>query len=312
MTHAPHGEQLFVERDSHSPSLVSYHRAAHTSLPSEMDAPTLTELEFQQFLDLIYRVAGIRIPPTKRVLVTNRLRRRLRATGIDGFAKYYALLTSPAGKDEMPRFLDEITTNETYFFRDPHQFTWFREEFLPQIAQQAQLRKRPKTLRVWSAAASTGAELYSAAICLLEQKAAFAGWSIAFLGTDLSGAVLQSAREGAFDQRDLRLVSPEQRRRFFDEDKAKQRWVVKPEVKALATWKTHNLMRKLPEAPFDCIFLKNVLIYFDATSKQVVARHVMEALGKCGHLVLGPTEVLSQMLPGLEKRKSWLYQRPGS
>ncbi len=95
----------------------------------------LTEPEFESFRALIYRIAGIRIPDTKRVMVTNRLRRRLRDTGIDSFAKYYAYLNSGAGQGEVPRFLDAITTNETYFFRDPHQYEWFGETFLPEVAR---------------------------------------------------------------------------------------------------------------------------------------------------------------------------------
>src|SRR6185312_6858431 len=97
----------------------------------------LTDDEYHRFCGLIYRVAGIRIAENKRVMVGNRVRRRLRATGIGSFAEYYARLTSPAGNGEMPLFLDAITTNETYFFRDPQHYDWLSETFLPEIARQA-------------------------------------------------------------------------------------------------------------------------------------------------------------------------------
>src|SRR5262249_4815248 len=150
----------------------------------------LTEEEFERFRVLIYRVAGIRIPTSKRVLITNRVRRRLRATGIGTFSAYYAHLTSASGKNEMPQFLDAITTNETYFFRDGHHFEWIGETFLPEVARQARMRLRDKSLRIWSAACATGEELYSIALKLWAQKTQFAGWKTTLLGTDISGAAL--------------------------------------------------------------------------------------------------------------------------
>lgn len=281
--------------------------------PTTMEPTTLSDSDFERFLALIYRVSGIRIPNTKRVLVSNRLRRRLRATGIKDFTSYYGYLTSPAGAAEMPLFLDEITTNETYFFRDPHQYEWFGSEFLPEIADQALKRHRPKRLRVWSAAASNGAELYSLAIQIQEKRALFGGWSIQLIGTDLSGAILAEARAGCYDGRALRLVDPQLRRRYFDQQPEADRWTIKPEMRALATWKAHNLLRPLiNEAPFDCIFVKNVLIYFDAESKQTVARRIVEALAPRGYLVLGPTEMITRLIDPLERRKSWLFQRPAA
>jgi chemotaxis protein methyltransferase CheR len=275
-----------------------------------MNLIELTALEYERFCSLIYQVAGIKIPPTKRVMVSNRLRRRLRATGIETFAAYYEFLTSPAGTAEMPRFLDEITTNETYFYRDIQHFNWLAETFFPEVAEAGRLRKRPRSLRIWSAAASTGEELYSIALRIAEVKHLFTGWSISLVGTDLSGAVLAAARAGTYDDRAVRLVSPDQRQRFFDHDPKTQRWVVKPEVRAMATWKVHNLLTLLREEPFDCVFIKNVLIYFDTSSKQTVVKHLIHSLARRGYLVVGPTEGISTMLGPLEKLKPWLYRRP--
>ena len=271
----------------------------------------LTDDEYERFCGLIYRVAGIRIADNKRVMVSNRVRRRLRATGIGSFAEYYAHLTSAAGNGEMPLFLDAITTNETYFYRDPQHYEWLGDTFLPEIAHQAALRKRPKTLRIWSAACSTGEEPYSIALKLLDKKTMFAGWRTTILGTDLSGSVLADARTGHYDARAVRLVEPAQRLAFFDEDKAAQRWKVKKAVKALVTWKQHNLLFPPKEDPFDCIFIKNVLIYFDKESKEVVVRNLIGALDKGGYLVVGPTEGIYTMLDSLTKLKPWLYQRGG-
>jgi chemotaxis protein methyltransferase CheR len=275
-----------------------------------MNHVELTEEEYQKFCRLIYRVAGIRIAENKRVMVGNRVRRRLRATGIGSFAAYYAHLTSPPGNDEMPLFLDAITTNETYFFRDPQHYNWLSETFLPEIAQQAALRNRPKTLRIWSAACSTGEEPYSIALKVLAKRPLFAGWRTTLLGTDLSGAVLAAAQTGSYDARAIRLIESPERRTFFLEDPTSQRWIVKPEVKALVTWKQHNLLSPLKDDLFDCIFLKNVLIYFDTESKQIVVQNVIDTLAKGGYLVIGPTEGIYAMLDSLRKLKPWLYQRP--
>jgi chemotaxis protein methyltransferase CheR len=275
-----------------------------------MNQLELTETEYQKYCELIYRVAGIRIAENKRVMVSNRVRRRLRETGISGFAEYYAFLTSPRGGDEMPLFLDAITTNETYFFRDTQNYDWLGNTFLPEIIQQAALRKRSKILRIWSAACSTGEEPYSIALKILAKKPVLAGWRTTILGTDLSGAVLNVARAGSYDARAVRLIEPAQRIAYFDEEPTKERWTAKPEVRATVTWKQHNLLFPLKEDPFDCIFLKNVLIYFDTNSKQSVVRNVIDSLVKGGYLVVGPTEGIYMMLDSLTKLKPWLYQRP--
>jgi chemotaxis protein methyltransferase CheR len=270
----------------------------------------LTEEELARFQELIYRVAGIRIPSTKRVMVTNRLRRRLRATGIASFTGYYKFLTSPLGGGEMPLFLNEITTNETYFFRDPHHYEWFGDTFLPEIIQQARLHQRPRTLRVWSAACSTGEELYSLALKIQARRAQLAGWRITLMGTDLSEAVLKAARAGCYDARALRLVPRDDQQLYFDSDLSTQRWTLKTEIRSLATWRLHNLLEPLNVEPFDCVFLKNVLIYFDANSKQTVVKNILPMVAKKGYLVVGSTEGIYSMLGSLTRRKTWLYQSP--
>jgi len=270
----------------------------------------LTDEEYEKFCSLIYRVAGIRIADSKRVMVGNRVRRRLRATGISNFARYYAYLTSPAGNGEMPLFLDAITTNETYFLRDTQHYDWLGDVFLPEISQQAALRKRPKCLKIWSAACSTGEELYSIALTVIAKRPLLAGWKITLLGTDLSGAALAAAQAGSYDARAVRLIEPSLRQKFFDEDRQAQRWIVKPDIKVLVTWKQHNLLLPLGDNLCDCIFLKNVLIYFDANSKQTVVQNVIDALAKGGYLVIGPTEGIYGMLGSLNKLSPWLYQRP--
>jgi chemotaxis protein methyltransferase CheR len=269
----------------------------------------LSSEEFEKFRVLVYQQSGIRIAPGKQVMVANRLRRRLRETGAESFSAYYDLLTSMNGASELPRFLDEITTHETYFYRDKVHFEWFGKELIPELVRLARAGKRSRRLRVWSAACSTGEELYSLGIQLLGQKSQLAGWDVTMLGTDLSGASLAAARAGRYEARAVRLVPKGELQSYFDHDSEGGTWTVKPELRELATWKQHNLMRKLDTEPFDCIFLKNVLIYFDEASKRAVARNLMAALAPGGYLVVGLTEGVHAMLGGLQKRSAWLFQQ---
>ena len=268
----------------------------------------LDEADFERFLALIYRVAGIRIPASKKVMLTNRLRRRLRATGIASFAEYYERLTAPGSATEMPAFLDAITTNETYFYRDAQQYEWLGGTFLPEFARSASPRNKP--LRIWSAACATGEEAYSIALKVAANRPALAGREVTILGTDLSNAALASAKAGEYDDRAVHLVPVAERERSFTLDPVQRRWTLKPEIRGLVTWRYHNLLKPLASGAFDCIFIKNVLIYFDGESKQSVVRHLLASLAKGGYLVVGPTEGIFGMLGPLTRHKTWLYQNP--
>ncbi|MHC5544968.1 CheR family methyltransferase, partial [Singulisphaera rosea] len=120
-----------------------------------------------------------------------------------------------------------------------------------------------------------------------------------------------AARAGSFDDRSLRLVPVAQRRSYFDPDASGQRSTIKPEIRASVTWKPHNLLLPLNEEPFDLIFIKNVLIYFDLASKQVVVKHLLDRLAMGGCLVVGPTEGIHNMLGELRRENAWAYRRGG-
>ena len=273
----------------------------------------LADKEFASFQKYIYETAGIRLGDHKKTLVGNRLRRRLAATGSSTYSDYYRFLTSAAGKNELPNFLDEVTTNETYFFRDEHQYEWFEKTFLPEVIDEGQKGKRPKSLKVWSAASSTGEEPYSIAMCLRQRLAVPDGWIFRIFGTDLSEGALQKAGKAVYGDRSLQLVSQSQRRRFFKQSKGESNgeptWALTDDVKELVTYQCHNLLKPMTRGPFDCIFIKNVLIYFDEASKRAVVEHLMKALSRGGYLVVGPSEGIFRMLDSLEKIKPWLYRK---
>ncbi len=276
-----------------------------------MELEQLNPKQFARFRDFIYEKSGIRINDNKLSLLSNRIRRRLRAGEFDEFDAYYDDLTSPRGLHELGPFLDEVTTNETSFFRTVAHFDWFKTDFLGQaVAAERQGKRRP-SLRIWSAACAGGAEPYTIAICLLENLYRLRGWSLTILGTDISEEALEAARQGIFRSRPIEALSERQRRRYFqalkDDD---DRWQVKAEVRRMTRFAKHNLMTPSPQEPFDCIFIRNVLIYFDRESKETVVDNLMKALAPGGYLVVGPSEGIYDMLDPLQRHCPFLYQKP--
>lgn len=267
----------------------------------------LTPKQFSAFRTFIYRASGIRVDEAKITLVSNRIRRRVKAGSFADFDAYYRFLTSAAGEEELGEFLDAITTNPTHFFRTPSHFDWLRSEFVADLLA----RHRPGPggeLRVWSAASSTGEEVYSIAICLAENVLKLRGWKITILGTDISAGVLRGARAARYKPSALEEVTEAQKRRYFEQlDDGS--WQVRDNIRTMVEFRHHNLMEPLQAAPFDCIFIRNVLIYFDRDSKKVAIKHLLAALKPGGYLVVGPSEGIYDMLDPLVKRSTFLYQK---
>jgi chemotaxis protein methyltransferase CheR len=264
----------------------------------------LTPKQFEAFRKFIYRESGIRIEVSKITLMSNRIRRRVRAGNFADFDAYYRFLTSAKGKDELEQFLDAITTNPTHFFRTPSHFDWFRKDFVTEM-----IAREQRSLRVWSAASSTGEEVYSLAICLAENHLRLRDWTITILGTDISEGVLRRAREANYKASALEEVTESQKRRYFEAADDGQTWRVRQTVRDMVEFRRHNLMEPLRAAAFDCIFIRNVLIYFDRDSKKVVIKHLLDSLASSGYLVVGPSEGIYDMLDPLVKRSTFLYQK---
>jgi chemotaxis protein methyltransferase CheR len=274
-----------------------------------MDLDKLSPRQFELFREFIYRKSGIRIEPSKITLLTNRIRRRVKARELADFDAYYRLLTSASGAGELEQFLDEVTTNETSFFRTPHHFEWFKGPFLDELlARPAAARK----IRIWSAACSTGEEPYTLAICLAESSLKLRDWKTSILATDLSEAVLRQARTGVYRSRSLQELSEQRLKRHFDPHSEVGSFAIRPALKSMIEFRRHNLMEPTPGPPFDCIFLRNVLIYFDRDSKQVVINNLVRALAPGGYLVVGPSEGIYDMLGMLQKHSHFAYQKPFS
>lgn len=277
--------------------------------PSNLEQ--VTDQQLRQFAKLIYERTGIRVSPQKKTLLSNRVRRRLRKTGIKDFGEYYEHLKRlRPSEPEWDAFLQEITTHETYLFRDEVQWQWFSNTFLAQQAAEATSGKKPRSLKIWSAACSTGDEATTIACCVAACLPNFQQWKISILGTDIGIGALEQARSAVFGERAMRLVPEQYRRRFFDKAKDAQIWHAKPILTGMMSFRQHNLMAPFREKEFDLVFLKNVLIYFDATSKRTVIGHVTAAVRPGGLLLAGAAEGIADMTRDFTRMQPWLFRRP--
>jgi len=274
-----------------------------------MDAAQLSSQEFEQFQTLIFQVSGIRVPPNKVMMLSNRIRRRLRATGVSDFDAYLKLLRSPAGDREVAGLLNAVTTNETSFFRTSKHFDWLQTDFVDDLRQRAKQGTHPQQIRIWSAACSTGEEPYTIAMCLTEARHKVPNWKIEVHATDISEDALARARAGVFDSHVSDEVPEKLRNRYFIHHAVTNQWQAKASLKELITVSRHNLMEPRTQGDYDCIFLRNVLIYFSRESKQVVIDHLVRSLAVGGYLVIGPSEGIFDMLGMLQKRTPFAYQK---
>ena len=275
-----------------------------------MDLTKLTSGEFDRFRTFIYGETGIRLADGKITLLSNRIRRRLRELDIESFEEYYNLLTQKKLKGELEHFIDAVTTNETHFFRTGGHFDWFIDSFLPTIRTEVSEKKRDKSLRIWSAACSSGEELYTLAICVDESRHQFAGWKISLLGSDISETMISAARKVVFPNRSLDQTTDERRSRYFAQLQNDAGWSIRSRLIDMCEFKRHNLLDPMPNEPFDCIFIRNVFIYFDKKSKEVAVQNLIHALAPGGFLVVGPADGIYDLLGELDKKTIFLYQKP--
>jgi chemotaxis protein methyltransferase CheR len=271
---------------------------------------SLTPQQFTMFQKFIYRQTGIWTQDGKIALLSNRIRRRLRERSLQSFDDYYGLLAAGSIPGELEAFIDAITTNETHFFRMPAHFDWFAGPFLDELVAGASAGSRERSLRVWSAACSSGEEPYSLAISLAEQASRLGGWSLEVVGTDICESALATGRSATYRKRSLESVSAERLAKHFIATPGGDIWTVRPEVARLCQFHRHNLLDPMPGPKFDCIFIRNVLIYFDSGSKPVALKHLVDSLHGGGYLVVGTTDGAHDHLEGVERRSTFLYRKP--
>ena len=269
----------------------------------------LTTTEFQRFHDLIYRTAGIHSPTEKLELLSNRIRKRIRAIGETSYDSYLMRIGLSSGAQEMQAFLDSVTTNETYFFRCQRHWDHFRE-WLVEQKQDPELTRRG--LRLWSAAASNGAEACTMLIVLHQVLGeGFGGVPVEILGTDLSTEILAEAERAVFRPYALAQTPEACVKRYFSAADDGDGYAFDRSLLRHVRFRQHNLMERLTEpGRFDAVFIRNVMIYFDQASRERVLDHAFQVTRPGGLLVVGESESLLSVKHEFGYQKPSIFRKP--
>ncbi len=273
----------------------------------------LTEKNFNRLRELIYSLCGIKLIPAKKTMLEGRLRKRLRALGINSFDSYCNYLLSDEGMStESVHMVDVVTTNKTDFFREPDHFDYLSAVVLPDLARSAGAG-HGSPLSVWSAGCSTGEEPYTLAMVLSEYGRNHPGFNFRILGTDISTKVLEIARRGIYDHDRISPVPMPLRRKYLLRSRDRTRNLVRiaPELRSLVSFRRLNFM----ESDFgirehiDVIFCRNVLIYFDKETQERVLQRFCRHLSRGGYLFTGHSETLQNMRLPLIQATTTVYKK---
>ena len=263
---------------------------------------TMSLQDFLSIREFIYGRTGIFFSESKQYFLENRLNRRLQEVNLSAYRDYLGLLQGAQGKEELKQLFNEITTNETSFWRNPPQIEAFQRIVLPEAVALARARGGSR-LRIWSAACSSGEEPFTLAmICQEAKDGLLRGMSVEILATDISEKVLGLAREGGYGSYTLRNLTPAQVNQHFTQQ-GPDTFQVKPELKQLVDFRNFNLVdygnyRTL--GSFDVIFCRNVLIYFDDAVKAKVIKGFHEALQPKAFLLVGHSESIHSFNVGFD------------
>jgi chemotaxis protein methyltransferase CheR len=275
-----------------------------------LEPAELSEKQFQTISGLVKDLCGINLHDGKRELVKARLTKRLRVLQMDNYAQYVDFIATDQGQQELLTMLDALSTNLTSFFRECAHFDLLREKILPEILRS---RMQDRRIRIWSAGCSSGEEPYSIAIVLRETLGSLGGWDAKVLATDLSRRVLEIARRGVYGKDRLqqvpsRMVSEHFRPAGAD---APDKYQVHDPLRQMVTFARLNLMDPWPmRGPFDAIFCRNVMIYFDKPTQNRLVERFWDLLGSGGVLFLGHSESLTGVRHRFKYVQPTVYGKP--
>lgn len=267
--------------------------------------PEMDLHEFRNFADLFSDHIGIFLPITKRNFMSTRLAKRLRVLGLQGFDEYWKLLNKDGLDDELQLAVDLITTNETFFFREPNHFKYLSEFILPE------LHEKNKPVKIWSAASSTGQEAYSIAMIMAEYFGLEKDWLV--YGTDISNRVLKKARNGVYPMGEVKNIDAVHLKRYClrGNEEYEGYFLIDGELRRHVDFFHANLMAEMDEslAGFDVVFLRNVMIYFESKRVSELLEKLRCRINKGGYLVVGHTESMAVKNSGFKQIKPSIYQR---
>lgn len=271
-----------------------------------MEIP-ISDQEFELFRAYIYQVAGIALNENKASLVQGRLSKRLRELGYASFAEYYDYIL----KDEAEawRLISAISTNVTSFFREESQW-----QYLAEYLHEFRAKKHAKRLRIWSSACSSGEEPYSIAMFLAEQLPDFSEWDIRILATDISIDVLRRAKRGIYPHKSVESLPLPLLNKYFHRisDGNLHHYAISEEIKSKIIFRIFNLIRgdfSLFNKPFDMIFCRNVMIYFDPPSQQALISRFARLLQSGDLLLVGHSEALTKHRDDFLPLKQSIYKK---
>jgi chemotaxis protein methyltransferase CheR len=252
----------------------------------------LTGEDFQAIAAMLHADAGIYLTETKATLVYSRLAKRLRALGLENFRDYCTLVAGSDGIGERQKMIAALTTNVTRFFREPHHFQHLKEQVLQPLAEQA---KRGRRIRLWSAGCSSGQEPYSIALTVLSVVPEAPSLDIKILATDIDPHMIADGQCGTYSDSAIADVPADLRRRYFvSSPSSRGAFDVSDELRRLITFRELNLNGAWPlRGPFEAIFCRNVVIYFEELSQQRIWSRFAPLLAPGGCLYVGHSERVS-------------------
>lgn len=281
------------------------------AVPAGNYGPILGDAEFNFIRHVIGENAGIVLGPNKRQLVQGRLARRLRELGLPTYEAYCEHVRE-SGPEELVDLINALTTNVTAFFRENHHFDALAAYMLPEALQRNQSSRR---LRIWSAGCSTGEEPYCIAMVASEALPSSGRWDLKILATDIDSNVIESARQGIYPLERLSAVPQNRLRRCFRKGVGPNtgQALIQPDIARLISFRTLNLQHSWPmKGPFDIIFCRNVMIYFDQSTRERLVARFAELLAPEGYLCLGHSESIHAGTAPFRLVGKTIYRRAGS
>ena len=245
--------------------------------------------EYDYLRQFLKSRSGLVLSNEKQYLIESRLLPVARKTGLQSISALVAKLKEPRETTLAEAVVEAMTTNESFFYRDKTPFEHFTQVMMPELLKS---RASQKKIRIWCAAASTGQEPYTLAMCLKEMEAKIAGWRIEILGTDISNEVLERAKGGTYTQFEVQRGLPIQLLlKYFTQQG--ESWTISPQLRSMVQWRKFNLLESFASfGQFDIVFCRNVLIYFDQTTKVDILGRISKIVAPDGYLVLGAAETV--------------------
>ena len=273
--------------------------SANASLPKRV--PEISDEEFLKFKEFFYRRTGISFEPTKRYFVDKHLVERIEITGTGNFRGYFTLLRFQASGEELQQLTNLMTVNETFFLREDYQFRCLVESILPEIVHH---RANNNAIRIWCIPSSSGEEPYSIAMYLLENWSGITEWDVEIISSDIDTSILRRARAGRYSARSVQNVPAPWLLKYFKS--SGDEYQLCNDIREAVEFTRVNLSEPsetLAYRNFDVIFCRNLLIYFDDTSRQSAAETFYEALIPGGFICLGHSESMSRISSLFKVRK---------